>query len=618
MAPIDDDVEEVVLPEESKQSLEQRLGLSAVGESLELQNFAGILDDDSPSKVRPAVNFRLDEKDVRRLDPESQIITNTSPRERPVRERRESFDSGLSSEQPARPLITSDTAALPGSKPDYNESCAASLCQNRYFENITLAVITLNAVWIGVDMENNGATLWTEAHMVFKIADNFFCTYFTFEVLVRFFAFRKKSLFWKDRSFVFDSLLVVLMIIETWLVVLYVMTLKGGAGGDGLRSLTVLRLLRLLRLGRMIRLMRSMPELLILMKGLMMALRSVGVSLGVLCGMLFVFGIIFTQRYRDLVDIGVLHDEYFGRLGISVCTLFVQGTILDEFSSVALALKEDSYPMMIVFYIFMLGSSLTILNMLIGVLSEVVSKCAVEENAVLSQDGAKLALQNMFAVTDVNSDAAISGPEFFTLLDSDNPTITKACKDLGIDRDRLWDLYKYLYTDEEADLEHSQRQSGDHAVPPAESDEVTEVEVVGAMITQELQAVRCGAVREAWTGSDKPATNGDMLDSKNSGGHVGTGQRELKFSEFFDELIILKDGKTISVTHMSILRRACGKRFNAVEERLASMGDPLREVMCQAEERSRNRVLAGGGNRKLAPVPTSMLLSQLEQRLQGQ
>jgi len=49
-----------------------------------------------------------------------------------------------------------------------------------------------------------------------KVVENIFCFYFTAEVVIRFLAFKRKCLFYRDAWFVFDSLLVSCMVLETW------------------------------------------------------------------------------------------------------------------------------------------------------------------------------------------------------------------------------------------------------------------------------------------------------------------------------------------------------------------------------------------------------------------
>ena len=56
----------------------------------------------------------------------------------------------------------------------------------------------------------------TIAAKVFQIAEQACCTYFAFELFVRFMAFEQKRNFLKDHFFLFDAALVALMVLETW------------------------------------------------------------------------------------------------------------------------------------------------------------------------------------------------------------------------------------------------------------------------------------------------------------------------------------------------------------------------------------------------------------------
>merc|ERR1719327_172440 len=101
------------------------------------------------------------------------------------------------------------------------------------------------------------------------------------------------------------------MIFETWILTIMVAasTEKGGAGG-GIGNTSLLRMFRLLRLtriSRMARLLRHLPELLILIKGMFAASRSVCVTLFLLIVSVYVFAIIFRQMTMNTV----LGDLYF-------------------------------------------------------------------------------------------------------------------------------------------------------------------------------------------------------------------------------------------------------------------------------------------------------------------
>ena len=145
---------------------------------------------------------------------------------------------------------------------------AVRLCTNPKFENTTFAVIGINALYLGFDSDNNLADLISEAHVFFQICENLFAMYFTFELAVRFQAFEKKCNCCRDFWFIFDTILVSLMIFETWL-------LPTAFSGATLPfNIQFLRLLRLLRLARMVRLLRNLPELLALVKATGAAIRS--------------------------------------------------------------------------------------------------------------------------------------------------------------------------------------------------------------------------------------------------------------------------------------------------------------------------------------------------------
>jgi hypothetical protein len=174
----------------------------------------------------------------------------------------------------------------------YDDGVFQAIARNARFEQITLLVVVLNGIWIAIDVDYNkgdGAMIWT-------VADNLFCVYFTAELVIRFLAFKIKrhSLF--NAWFVFDLVLVLMMVFETWAMPLYsaISGTAQGGGGDA----QVLRLLRLLRLSRMAKMMRSVPELMVLIKGTVVGIRSVAITLCLLGGITFVFAI----AMRTLTD----------------------------------------------------------------------------------------------------------------------------------------------------------------------------------------------------------------------------------------------------------------------------------------------------------------------------
>ncbi|CAE7656213.1 Cacna1g, partial [Symbiodinium pilosum] len=174
-----------------------------------------------------------------------------------------------------------------------------AIARDATFKSITMMVIIANALWIGIDTDLNSAELEIESPAIFQIVDNAFCFFFTFEITVRYFAFQNRKDAFKDFSFCFDLCLVATMIWEVWVTTLVVILLMSAdKGGGNLSILRLFRLFRLVRIARVGRLMSSCRELVVLVKGIGMGLRSVLSTLFLMMVVIYIFAIIFTQLFR--------------------------------------------------------------------------------------------------------------------------------------------------------------------------------------------------------------------------------------------------------------------------------------------------------------------------------
>jgi len=168
------------------------------------------------------------------------------------------------------------------------ESVWPKIAKAGWFENTTLAVIAINAAYIAIDTDWNKEEPLTptetfsleESGPFFQFMEHLFCVYFTFEWICRFLSFKKKSNGLKDGWFCFDSILVFMMVMETW-VLMIIMAIAGG-GESPIGGTSILRLFRLLRLSRLSRMLRSLPELMILIKGMVSAMKSVSYVMALL------------------------------------------------------------------------------------------------------------------------------------------------------------------------------------------------------------------------------------------------------------------------------------------------------------------------------------------------
>merc|ERR1719444_760535 len=99
------------------------------------------------------------------------------------------------------------------------------------------------------------------------------------------------------------------MVWETWIEVAIYLLLGGGVSLHTRASsvLRIFRMLRLTRVARVARLLHSCPELIILIEGMAMALRSVSCTFGLLVLVIYIYGVMLTQLFSG-TEIG--HDRF--------------------------------------------------------------------------------------------------------------------------------------------------------------------------------------------------------------------------------------------------------------------------------------------------------------------
>jgi len=384
-----------------------------------------------------------------------------------------------------------------------NDSIFATIAFNVYFQNITLAVICLNAVWIGIDVEYNHVSIPKGQNLepTSIVVENLFCIYFTIELIVRFLAFRRKRDCIWDKWFVFDGVLVFMMVLETWIMAFVEAVAGSGGGADALSSLSAFRLLRLLRLTRMARLMRSVPELMSLIKGIIAAAKAVFFILLFLLGVMYVFAIIFTTQLgdSDTVNIDKLPSHYFedgainmtyveqlieaghisggikweqicgtesddggpwarcmfGSMGDSMMSLFTRGVLGDNLEETLQSIKDDSLLLMWFFILFSIIAALTLLNMLIGVLCEVMDASAKEEEISGNLRDLEFCLGQAFESIDKNDDGMINKTEWQQI--KDNESVRDKLTTLGVEpghmEERLDQMQESLFYTRDKDAE---------------------------------------------------------------------------------------------------------------------------------------------------------------------
>mmetsp|Transcript_175 Transcript_175/g.718 ORF Transcript_175/g.718 Transcript_175/m.718 type:complete len:645 (-) Transcript_175:71-2005(-) len=338
----------------------------------------------------------------------------------------------------------------------FSDTFFGRIAKSEYFERATIGVIMLNAIEIGWDADYSARfhkpdNLY-QGPVGFIITGVFFCVYFTLEIVIRFIGFRRRRSCWKDGWFVFDTTLVTFMITET--VVLPML----GTGGP-LGQLSVLRLLRLVRIIRVAKLMRAFPQLLMIVRGINAAMRAVSWTALLLVIVTLTWAVMFTNQFHqgrrsDAEVEGIQIEVFFGSMGKSMLSLLVMGTILDDVTACTDSIRDTgNMGMLILFLVYVLLNSFTMMNMLVGILVEVVGNTAESERMVTMEGAVRDAIMTIFVQMDADGSGRISRDEFLEM--KADPKVMKALQELDI-HEKQFDHYVDLLFHPETERERGE------------------------------------------------------------------------------------------------------------------------------------------------------------------
>merc|ERR1719161_1563146 len=149
----------------------------------------------------------------------------------------------------------------------------------------------------------------------------------------------------------------------------------------------------------MMRVLRKCPELLRLLKGIGAGVRSVYSTICLLVIFMYVFAIVFMQQSANNEAL----QEYFGTIGLSFTSLLMHGALVDNISEVFNVILDASPFLAALLLIFILFAHFTILNLLIGVLCEVIAAVSVHEKTEMTVQYAKDNLLGVLKVSDIDN-----------------------------------------------------------------------------------------------------------------------------------------------------------------------------------------------------------------------
>ncbi len=214
---------------------------------------------------------------------------------------------------------------------------------NRIFQFSVVVIIILNAILIG-------ATTYQLDQLFLNIIyflDYAITIFFVIEILIRFIGEKEKKNFLKDGWNVFDTIIVAISLIP-------------------IPNNSSFLVLRLLRIFRVLRLISVIPELKKIIEAILASIKRVFfVSL-------LLFIILYIYATMGSILFGEDDSERWADLGISLITLF-QVLTLSSWENVMLPMQAIYWWSWIYFFSFIAICSITILNLVIAILVDVVN-----------------------------------------------------------------------------------------------------------------------------------------------------------------------------------------------------------------------------------------------------
>ena len=219
----------------------------------------------------------------------------------------------------------------------------SKLRDNNFFQFVVVTIIILNAILIGATTYELEPLFLNFIHLL----DYAITIFFVIEILIRFIGEKEKKNFFKDGWNLFDTIIVAISLIP-------------------IPNNSSYLVLRLLRIFRVLRLISVIPDLKKIIEAILASIKRVFyVSL-------LLFIILYIYATMGSILFGADDPQRWKDLGISLITLF-QVLTLSSWENVMLPMQSIYWWSWIYFFSFIVICSITILNLVIAILVDVVN-----------------------------------------------------------------------------------------------------------------------------------------------------------------------------------------------------------------------------------------------------
>ena len=217
-----------------------------------------------------------------------------------------------------------------------------NLKESPLFQYLVISIIIFNAFTIGI----NTYELGEFTRGVISILDYSITVFFVIELLIRFIGEPKKINFFKSGWNLFDTFIVLISLIP-------------------ISNSSSFLLLRLLRVFRVLRIISIIPELKLIIEALLGSIKRVFYVSLLLFIILYIYATIGSILFSSDIP------QRWNDVGVSMITLF-QVLTLSSWEQVMLPLQDVYWWAWIYFFSFIIICGITMLNLLIAILVDVV------------------------------------------------------------------------------------------------------------------------------------------------------------------------------------------------------------------------------------------------------
>jgi len=318
-----------------------------------------------------------------------------------------------------------------------------AIARAHWFEVSSLALVIASSLWMGVDLDLNKAMILNDASVEFQVAAHLICFLFLLELVIRVLAFKHIKMALKDFWCVFDLVLVIFMVVETWLLSIAIGAFQLQMSAKNIRMLSVFRMLRLVRVLRLAKLFRFMPELLVIIRGIAIAMRAISLVFALLGIIIYIAAIIF----RLLLEDTALGEEQFSSVPQAMGTLLLDCALSGTKGGPIMHAAWTEHPIYaLLFFCFALLANVTMMGILGGLLVQTIKKVAEveeEEKAIIRNLATMDDFWKHIVAMDENNDGFITLKEFFHLL-QERKTV-RLLKKMDVDPEALVFLSDFVF-----------------------------------------------------------------------------------------------------------------------------------------------------------------------------